>query len=580
MKKLTRKDFLKVSGMGLGAVSLAMLTGCGSSSESSSSSNASESEATTEATSESAGEESTLTGLAALPPSDVYKGEVQQQTFPLVDEKVTLRVWYPYASNIGSFPDLNDGEFWQWYEELTNVHIDFIIPASGSEADSFNLLFASNDMPDIVIQTVGNYGYRNGQDAAIDDGYFADIAQYLDYAPNYVSWLNSDETFARAAYSDTGKLYGLWGVWATDSDTSYANCGMSIREDYLDALGMDVPTTYDEWEEMLIAFRDELGIEIPFYTSKYGIDNGEFMAGYDTAPYFYRRDEVVQYGPLDDSYKEYLELLHNWWEEGLLDKDFSTRSSTGVGGDYDVLLNDQVGSLIDFDTHLGSIYLSRGATNEDFYLIGAPQPKKSADSVDPAWRWTNVGSESMYGITHLVAADSENLEVAIRWLDGFYGDDVCQNANYGLESEEGIVWYADEEDGHRIKSYEFRYNNPDGLDSSVAKVKYYVHNPPVRLEAAECEYLGEASQNADEVWRTYEATNALPQRLTMTAEEGTRYATLYADIETYVQECNVKFIMGQMSLDDYDSYRETLIEMGIEECIELQQAALDRYNAR
>ena len=37
---------------------------------------------------------------------------------------------------------------------------------------------------------------------------------------------------------------------------------------------------------------------------------------------------------------------------------------------------------------------------------------------------------------------------------------------------------------------------------------------------------------------------------------------------------------GQMSLDDYDSYRETLRSMGIERCIELQQTALDRYFAR
>ncbi len=69
-------------------------------------------------------------------------------------------------------------------------------------------------------------------------------------------------------------------------------------------------------------------------------------------------------------------------------------------------------------------------------------------------------------------------------------------------------------------------------------------------------------------------------RLTNTAEEGTQFASKYTDIETYVQECNVKFIMGQMSLDDYDSYRDTLKSMGIEDCIALKQAALDRYNAR
>ena len=38
--------------------------------------------------------------------------------------------------------------------------------------------------------------------------------------------------------------------------------------------------------------------------------------------------------------------------------------------------------------------------------------------------------------------------------------------------------------------------------------------------------------------------------------------------------------MGQMSLDDYDSYRDTIKSMGIDRVIELKQAALDRYNSR
>ena len=66
----------------------------------------------------------------------------------------------------------------------------------------------------------------------------------------------------------------------------------------------------------------------------------------------------------------------------------------------------------------------------------------------------------------------------------------------------------------------------------------------------------------------------------MTSEEGTESASIYTDIETYVQECNVKFIMGQMSLDDYDSYRDTIKSMGIDRVIQLKQAALDRYNSR
>ena len=66
----------------------------------------------------------------------------------------------------------------------------------------------------------------------------------------------------------------------------------------------------------------------------------------------------------------------------------------------------------------------------------------------------------------------------------------------------------------------------------------------------------------------------------MTSDENTDYSNLYVEIESYVQENNVKFITGERSLDEYDDYRSTLKDMGIDECIKLRQAALDRYNAR
>lgn len=514
------------------------------------------------------------------PTSDVYEGEVNQQTYPIVDEKITLTMWYPNAGSMGELADFNDGEFWQWYEEKTNIHIDFIVPASGTESDAFQLLFASNDMPDMIEHNPNSQKYRGGEDAAIEDGYFVDVAEHLDWTPNYVSWLNSHEDWAKACYSDTGKLYGMWGVWRTmEEDGAYADQGISIRKDFLDKVGLDVPTTYDEWETVLTAFKDELGIEAPLYTSKYGIDNGEFMAGYDTAPYFYQRDGVVQFGPMDDQYKEYLSLLHDWWEKGLLDKDFATRTSTGITADNDMMLNDKVGALIDYGTRMSDTYITRGATNPEFYTVAAPQPKISEDSADPAWREYSAGSDRMTTRCIAFNAESEHLEEAMRWNDGFYAEDVFLNANYGLEDQEGTVWYA-AEDGHRIGDYDFRYSNPDGISSATVLVQFWTKNPPVRVEAAQIEQADENKQASHKLWSQYEPTNYLPTRLTNTTDEASELASKYTDIETYVQECNVKFIMGQMSLDDYDSYRETLKSMGIEDCIALKQAALDRYNAR
>lgn len=502
------------------------------------------------------------------------------QTYPISADKITVELWYPMAGSMAELSDFNDAEFFVMYEELTNMHINFIVPASGTEGDSFSLLFASDDMPDMAYCQPAGQRYRDGQDAAIDDGYFIDMADYLDFAPNYKVWLETYEAYRKACYSDTGKMYGMWGVWLPIGEIPMADQGIAIRKDFLDKVGKDVPVTYDDWYDVLCAFRDELGIEAPFYTSRYGIDRtGEFMAGYGVGPYFYQVDGTVKYGPMEDAYKDYLTMLHKWWEEGLLDKEFATRTSTGITADNDMMLNDKVGSLIDYGTRLADVYITRGATNPDWWEVGVAQPVlKEGDT--PAYRDYASGNDYMQGYCTVFDAEGEYIEECIRWTDGFYSKPIYLQANFGLDANEGKTWYAAEDDGHRIQDYDFRYKNPDGDSSALVLVKYWTKNPPVRVESAQIESSKPVQQEGYRLWSLYEPTMWISNRTTMTADENAEYSKLYTDIETYVQECNVKFIMGQMSLDDYDSYRETLRSMGIEKCIELRQVALDRYNAR
>ncbi|MCF0110009.1 MAG: hypothetical protein HUJ57_08125 [Erysipelotrichaceae bacterium] len=512
-----------------------------------------------------------------VPQVDSVKGDKNLQTYPLSEEKITLEYWYPMAGSIGTLGDFNESEFFQWYEEKTNVHINFTVPAAGSESEAFNMLFMTDQLPDIMY-TTGSYKYRDGMDASIDDGYIADMAKYLEWAPNYCSWINNVEGAEKDVFTDTGKMYGFWGFWK-NMENGYADQGLSIRKDFLDKVGMEVPTTYDEWTEVMTAFKEQLGIEAPFYTSKYGIDYGEFMAGFGVAPYWYQVDGKIMYGPMQDGYKEYLTFMHDWYEKGLLDPDFDTRQSTGVAADNDMILNDKIGALIDWGTRMTDAYISRGATNPEFYATAAPQPKKSASDPDPAYRVAANNFHSMSGITILISATSEHMEEAIRWVDGFYAEDVYWNANYGIESEEGTVWYK-ADDGHRIGDYDFRYSNPDGLDSATVAAKYWAKNPPVRVEAAQIEQMPEDRAASYGVWSTYEPKNYIPVTTTMTLDEGTEYAQMYTEIELYVQEMNVKFIKGDKSLDEYDAYREELKKLGIERCTEIQQATLDRYNNR
>ena len=556
----------------------ALLSGCGATSENKEAENGTPA-STVETTETTEGEtETAAVDENGIPVSDVYKGETNQQTYPLSDEKITLTYWYPNANSMGTLADYNDSEFFQWLEEKTNIHIEFIVPPAGEESQSFNNLFISGELPDIMYTQPKSQMYRDGMDAAIDDGYIADIREHLDWAPNYVSWLNSIETAKQDVVTDSGKMYGFWSFWDNMKD-GYADQGLSIRKDFLDKVGKEVPTTYDEWEDVLTAFRDELGIEAPFYTSKNGIDHGEFMAGFGIAPRFYQVDGKVKFGPMEDAYKEYLTLMNDWYNKGLLDRDFATRKSTGVAADNDMMLNDKVGSLIDWGTRMTDAYISRGATNPDFWTVAAPQPKKNASDPDPAWREVSNNYRDIQAVCLVVNAKSKHLEEAIRWVDSFYAKDVYLNANYGIDSEQDVVWYA-AEDGHRIGLYDFRYSNPDGLDSATVAAKYWAKNPPIRCEASQIEQMPAERAVSYVVWSQYEPKNYIPVTVTMTSDENTEYSQYYTDIDAYIQENEVKFINGERSLDEYDAYRDTLKSMGIERCIELKQASLDRYNSR
>ena len=53
-----------------------------------------------------------------------------------------------------------------------------------------------------------------------------------------------------------------------------------------------------------------------------------------------------------------------------------------------------------------------------------------------------------------------------------------------------------------------------------------------------------------------------------------------ADVETYVTESTTRFITGEMALDLWDEYVQTIRNSGIDEAISLYQAALDRYYAK
>ena len=63
-------------------------------------------------------------------------------------------------------------------------------------------------------------------------------------------------------------------------------------------------------------------------------------------------------------------------------------------------------------------------------------------------------------------------------------------------------------------------------------------------------------------------------------EDTTRLATLEQDINTYVTDMKAKFITGNTSFGEWDSYKDTLNKMGFDELMQIYQRGLDDYNSK
>ena len=63
-------------------------------------------------------------------------------------------------------------------------------------------------------------------------------------------------------------------------------------------------------------------------------------------------------------------------------------------------------------------------------------------------------------------------------------------------------------------------------------------------------------------------------------KDSERMAVLKNDIDTYVNECEAKFVTGEMNFEeDWDNYVKTLETIGLAELMEIYQRGLDAYKA-
>ena len=186
-------------------------------------------------------EQAATTEVAVNPPGE----------FPIVDDPITVDALIVPHSLV---EDLRTNEFTLWLEEKTNIQLDMDIVPDSSEAQTrMTLLFASGDYPSVLIDV----NPAPSQQALYgNQGIFVPLQDYIDeWMPNVQKMFRDYPSIRPTITMPDGNIYGLPAV------NDCYHCSMAqkawVYADFLEALDIDMPTTTDEFKEMLIAFRDE-----------------------------------------------------------------------------------------------------------------------------------------------------------------------------------------------------------------------------------------------------------------------------------------------------------------------------------
>ena len=498
--------------------------------------------------------------------------------FPIVREPISMRVSLPTVTSV---LDYNNNDIIKYMEELTNVRMELeLLPLDGA-TERLNLMFSAGDnLPDIVYGaglsivfqvTAGSAGMLIPlQDLIEEHGY--NIKRLHAHNPSlYPAMVTAD-----------GNIYSLTDlVYNTANQVSFR---FWIYEPFLNALGMQMPTTTEEYYRYLIAVRDRdpngngQRDEIPLIGSTTGWQmriDGFLMNAFAYNDMSHRLFRTPT-GRIDVSHnkaewRQGLEYLHRLNTEGLL----ATESFTTVQA--------EVRTMIEGTTPIiGS--LPGGGFNAFADVTGT---RRGEYIIVPPLRGPNGVQQTFYSEfstirTGRFSITSNSLipEVAMKWVDLQFTSDFFTRSRYGVLGRDWIIPPAGTVavNGEQARYEEIlRWGQPQSsyignniLWETFASYHRAVSPDPFELEAV--------LWNARVAYWPYRYMHSVPTQLPFTVDEARVYNDLSVSITDFVNQSLAQFVTGRLALNDanWNTYVQTINNLGLPQLLSTTQTAFDR----
>ncbi|GHV06625.1 hypothetical protein FACS189485_15460 [Spirochaetia bacterium] len=519
-------------------------------------------------------------------------------TFPIVKEKETINVML--AATRAEF---NADTNWmtKFYEDKTNVHVNWTIVPVAQYKEKVNLALASDEPLDLIVAG----GHSQTMFVMTDILKFAEQGLILPIQ----DYLESDSVYFKQRLDEIPGWRNVitlpnGGIYQYPSANDCFHCQYYEKEwvntEFLKNLNLKVPTTIEEFHDMLVAFktRDANGNgdpndEIPIMGA---IDNfGTKVSSYlmnafifdDGLNRLFLENGKVVAAFTRPEYQEGLKYINQLYKEGLVSKD----SFTQTGANRSKLNSVKYESIIGVipNTHHGGMG-SRETGEPVRWIDYEPIPPLKGPHGMQITRYSYYDKFQTERAAAFLPSSSKNPALVTRWLDWLVSDEGTMTLIFG---EKGTSW-TDADPGT---------TGPDGRPA-VYKTLTMLPTHPLynnfnwdqlfpnfrtenfRLTQQTPENMrdptGEGAERflyikTKENYAPYgEPLDMLFPPLYYATEDVSEIATLTTNINTYVEESIAKFIVGDLNINtDWNAFQTNLKNLGIDRYIEINQKTYD-----
>lgn len=524
----------------------------------------------------------------ALNAGEVQQVDVESLKFPL-KEKVVLTGLTSFPASTESDP--NKRTIFRRLQEKTNVEIKWTAMQSDQWNDKITLAMAN---PKTLADFVFNASFNDSSLLKYaDQGIIIPLEGYIDaYMPNLKAVFDKYPEYRAMCTDSEGHIWALPWIEQLGSGKEAIQVidNMSfINKKWLDFLGLSVPSTVDEFEKVLIAFRDNAtrlqkefnikgsvipmscimndGGQDPFvlingFGEGYGdADKGKHIAVTDS--------RKVICSATQEGFKKGTAWLHRLYEEGLIDpesftQEWSTYVSKGKSGRYGVCFSWDVANV---------------ANLADW----VPLPVLTADTRNLTAQNGSFTSGFDRGRC-VVTAVAKKPALVCAWLDQMYDPFQSPQNNWGTygESDDFDIFVL----GKNSEGKEMLRHAPLG-DASPVEVREAesVNGPLAILD----EYYGvyvtcpdDAQYRLDwikdyytpDVHEKYVYPNVF-----MTREDTEKLSNIQADISKAINAAKSDWVMNGFTDQDWDAFCKKLESYKLADMLDIFQKYLDAYYA-